>query len=256
MVEKGSPPLARGILFLGMAFKGEIGITPACAGNTLIRERSCFANRDHPRLRGEYQGHRDRRRNFQGSPPLARGILRRNPSSMPVSGITPACAGNTRFDLPGFCPERDHPRLRGEYSVSFKKMLSYAGSPPLARGIPLIIAISAFMTGITPACAGNTQNRLTKIRGDRDHPRLRGEYTIEKDLNIILRGSPPLARGIQIVIKLLCNLERITPACAGNTCSPCHEVADCWDHPRLRGEYSLNTFLKILLMCDKEVIEV
>ena len=52
--EKGSPPLARGILVVdentGIAYR----ITPACAGNTLSALTNFALIRDHPRLRGEY----------------------------------------------------------------------------------------------------------------------------------------------------------------------------------------------------------
>ena len=51
---KGSPPLARGILFLSNFFGSVSRITPACAGNTLIWIRRWMRGKDHPRLRGEY----------------------------------------------------------------------------------------------------------------------------------------------------------------------------------------------------------
>ena len=50
----GSPPLARGILLICLAVQIKKGITPACAGNTRVRESVVFYRRDHPRLRGEY----------------------------------------------------------------------------------------------------------------------------------------------------------------------------------------------------------
>ena len=50
----GSPPLARGILGNELTPLWKTGITPACAGNTSIRNRQYIILRDHPRLRGEY----------------------------------------------------------------------------------------------------------------------------------------------------------------------------------------------------------
>ena len=51
---EGSPPLARGIpLYLSDEDKA-LGITPACAGNTVYGHPVMRMGRDHPRLRGEY----------------------------------------------------------------------------------------------------------------------------------------------------------------------------------------------------------
>ena len=58
----GSPPLARGILARSTKDLLEIGITPACAGNTILVLVSKYRNRDHPRLRGEYLLRQLRRR--------------------------------------------------------------------------------------------------------------------------------------------------------------------------------------------------
>ena len=51
---RGSPPLARGIRIMRYIVVIWVGITPACAGNTIISYRSSRSFRDHPRLRGEY----------------------------------------------------------------------------------------------------------------------------------------------------------------------------------------------------------
>ena len=50
----GSPPLARGILFGVAKEDADYGITPACAGNTLLNFLFQSLLQDHPRLRGEY----------------------------------------------------------------------------------------------------------------------------------------------------------------------------------------------------------
>ena len=53
-IRPGSPPLARGV----QKQKGElitwIRITPACAGSTFVCIPVCQLDKDHPRLRGEY----------------------------------------------------------------------------------------------------------------------------------------------------------------------------------------------------------
>ena len=74
-----------------------------------------------------------------------------------VPGITPACAGSTGCPLESRTGNRDHPRLRGEY-YNIVELLPYQiGSPPLARGVLLLVLVSAVFPRITPACAGSTR---------------------------------------------------------------------------------------------------
>jgi len=133
-------------------------------------------DQDHPRLRGEYERERLNELFDKGSPPLARGI-RISPHSKSASNrITPACAGNTPFRRRAGLLCWDHPRLRGEYTLSPPRRSAVLGSPPLARGIRRTLSETAAKTGITPACAGNTAGGAPDLRCNRDHPRLRGEY--------------------------------------------------------------------------------
>ena len=173
-----------------------------------------------------------------GSPPLARGILPIASVNIPVT--------------------EDHPRLRGEYTLRNKSSFRCMGSPPLARGIRKYCREMGYTHGITPACAGNTQNLTLGEAIDRDHPRLRGnttsgqtvitavwdrprlrgEYSALDALNLFGVGSPPLARGI--LGNELTPLWKtgITPACAGNTSIRNRQYIILRDHPRLRGEYT------------------
>ena len=73
--------------------------------------------------------------------------------------------------------------------------------------------------------------------GYRDHPRLRGEYTLTGLAGDLASGSPPLARGIPGGLVWLRRSFGITPACAGNTWYYKRCNIKPWDHPRLRGEY-------------------
>ena len=131
----GSPPLARGILNVRCHLHHNVGITPACAGNTgKLMIRFCLIW-DHPRLRGEYFIYSLYCFLFLGSPPLARRILYSDGLTRLFDGITPACAGNTELKHYSENRKRDHPRLRGEYSCIFNCNGAGRGSPPLARGI-------------------------------------------------------------------------------------------------------------------------
>ena len=70
----------------------------------------------------------------------------------------------------------DHPRLRGEYLNPVVIPDLIAGSPPLARGVPVGAIVAEFALRITPACAGSTRDHGEVGRNRQDHPRLRGEY--------------------------------------------------------------------------------
>ena len=133
---------------------------------------------------------------YIGSPPLARGVrVYPSPYESPI-GITPACAGSTGFRSDRWKMIRDHPRLRGEYSMYPAMLLLMQGSPPLARGVLYYLFFWLIFQRITPACAGSTFHIMEMPMFTRDHPRLRGEY-----ISIFVKvhpcqGSPPLARGV------------------------------------------------------------
>ena len=171
----GSPPLARGTAGHAAAVQRLVGITPACAGNSPFACALFGAFKDHPRLRGEQRPTRRIDGFMAGSPPLARGTAFTTDEIIMLSGITPACAGNSKC-------------------IAYKKV----------------------SLGITPACAGNSLFVLIGAYLARDHPRLRGEQYISPSQSTISLGSPPLARGTELVSTLAPLSYRITPACAGN----------------------------------------
>ena len=168
-------------------------------------------------MRGEYMSAASNITSAPGSPPLARGILRMPPQGCQENRITPACAGNTREATGATATIRDHPRLRGEYFRSLSDKKRTKGSPPLARGIPSSAKFHTIGMGITPACAGNTPSSDSQPPESWDHPRLRGEYSFDSAACSLVWGSPPLARGIQLIPSWRVASIGITPACAGNT---------------------------------------
>ena len=174
-----------------------MGITPACAGNTLP------SSNFHQIIKG--------------SPPLARGIRCTEEYNPLIPRITPACAGNTKHLLKNPLRTKDHPRLRGEYFSLNATPDMILGSPPLARGILSSINSIVSGYGITPACAGNTKIADGNVAATEDHPRLRGEYCLSNHPVRTIQGSPPLARGIPSICFIVPLHLGITPACAGNT---------------------------------------
>ena len=172
-----------------------------------------------------------------GSSPLARGTRTASPRWWKLSGIIPACAGNTMSPLSSWMWGQDHPRLRGEHSSSSMIGSPILGSSPLARGTPGAVPAEDPAWGIIPACAGNTPLVSGSWRTERDHPRLRGEHMPTVPSYTDTHGSSPLARGTLDAKLDDAQLVGIIPACAGNTRRCRTGGRRGWDHPRLRGEH-------------------
>ena len=73
-----------------------------------------------------------------GSPPRVRGIPNSRMQVAYWPGITPACAGNTMGVMVNEGNAEDHPRVCGEYLLTFAPAYMVKGSPPRVRGILFI----------------------------------------------------------------------------------------------------------------------
>ena len=136
---RGSSPLARGPLIAMRDFCILIGLIPARAGTTIIRERPIETMRAHPRSRGDHPGIGDSEAGRKGSSPLARGPLSAGHYLGFGAGLIPARAGTTAAVLILARHNRAHPRSRGDH-LFFQPIFQRAcGSSPLARG-PRILA--------------------------------------------------------------------------------------------------------------------
>ena len=233
-------------------------IIPARAGFTRGGRPTFRGRWDHPRSRGVYFNEEDLNGALRGSSPLARGLRDHYPRARSAAGIIPARAGFTiapreaaaRFedhprsrgvyDRPTYNNrerEEDHPRSRGVYTIQPTVQSSPMGSSPLARGLPRNHGRRVPGARIIPARAGFTHRGQRECRDRRDHPRSRGVYARAALTRRSLRGSSPLARGLQEGGLLGVHLGGIIPARAGFTrTAPGRERAG-GDHPRSRGVY-------------------
>ena len=110
----GSPPHVRGKDPGQLDHLASRGITPACAGKSIRCTSTTRLIRDHPRMCGEKAGIRAGGVCRIGSPPHVRGKAPAPAGFQPPAGITPACAGKSRF-LGVLCLMfQDHPRMCGE----------------------------------------------------------------------------------------------------------------------------------------------
>ena len=91
--------------------------------------------------------------------------------------------------------------------------------------------------GIIPARAGFTKGPLVKPHTIEDHPRSRGVYSPIARHCSGVRGSSPLARGLQDRVSLGLRVVGIIPARAGFTRPAVSPASLTADHPRSRGVY-------------------
>ncbi len=177
-----------------------------------------------------------------GSPPRVRGTPGHQDREAPVRGITPACAGNTMIGRYLRRQAGDHPRVCGEHRAAGPGGWSECGSPPRVRGTRKILGTKNLWHGITPACAGNTicPGLVTRCPGD--HPRVCGEHAMSTGNPPCWLGSPPRVRGTRILVLVVQNVGRITPACAGNTSGTCTTGGSgAGSPPRVRGTRGLRS---------------
>ena len=95
--EPGSPPHVRERLPIPAAGRRHHGITPACAGKTLVMMFKDFNMRDHPRMCGKDLRQPSKTLLPPGSPPHVRERPFPVYDSQQKDRITPACAGKTRY---------------------------------------------------------------------------------------------------------------------------------------------------------------
>ena len=178
-----------------------------------------------------------------GSPPRARGKVQQLHPAVRDMGITPACAGKSRWKI---CPGVkwwDHPRVRGEKSTVYSMGRPGMGSPPRARGKALVVLQAGQHAGITPACAGKSRRLHSPSAKRRDHPRVRGEKCAEWRERARKIGSPPRARGKDRLSRRSPRLAGITPACAGKSMRKFGVLGLLLGSPpRARGKGVLSSF--------------
>ena len=241
----GSSPLARGLLDLDRVGVVLVGIIPARAGFTLPSSGVSTRTPDHPRSRGVYGLETADQFIFQGSSPLARGLLAGDKIIEAQGRIIPARAGFTPRSGIILRARSDHPRSRGVYTIITAGSSRSRGSSPLARGLPWGGAARGGCSGIIPARAGFTHRGRSRRADPEDHPRSRGVYSSGSPTTRVVLGSSPLARGLLDLAGDVLEEARIIPARAGFTCDRFLSAGSSGDHPRSRGVYSSATPMRL-----------
>ena len=115
------------------------------------------------------------------------------------------------------------------------------GSPPHVREEVGAEPPARLSLRITPACAGRSPRLHAQSLFLRDHPRMCGKKETYKEINGIMRGSPPHVREEVWNCVIIAFAIGITPACAGrrggySCCCP-----QQGDHPRMCGKKYCNS---------------
>mgnify|MGYP000862650170 FL=1 len=233
----GDHPRSRGVYRAPTPREREERIIPARAGFTVEPRPVVGRLRDHPRSRGVYARSATISSRSTGSSPLARGLREAERAPLAPRRIIPARAGFTARPSSSGLTSRDHPRSRGVYSGSEGGGSFSGGSSPLARGLHPARQDILEHRRIIPARAGFTGTGVPATAAYRDHPRSRGVYLAGMSTTHVDEGSSPLARGLLTPKGIDVEKERIIPARAGFTRSPCSWSRRTPDHPRSRGVY-------------------
>ena len=233
----GSSPHARGAQGLTRPRVQVCGIIPAYAGSTCRPCRPASTRWDHPRMRGEHSASSTTYLPPAGLSPHARGAHIAFVAPAPVAGIIPACAGSTRPPRGATRRSWDHPRMRGEHVLPSALNPRLTESSPHRREARRRLRRSVPTTGIIPACAGSTRRSRTGRSARGDHPRMRGEHSVDGTGFSMPAGSSPHARGARRPVGGARRRWGIIPACAGSTVTSKRTGTPSRNHPRMRGEH-------------------
>ncbi len=125
----------------------------------------------------------------------------------------------------------------GEHLAATSFRYSISGSSPHVRGALGLDAREGAGRGIIPACAGSTDDYLSRLDGGGIIPACAGSTLLASASAQVARGSSPHVRGARDAPAVLDSLDGIIPACAGSTMSRMSAASKSWDHPRMCGEH-------------------
>ena len=171
-----------------------------------------------------------------GTSPRTRGKLAGFLRGSSIHRNIPAHAGKTSMiSSPSFFPS-EHPRARGENSVTPSPTPQTAGTSPRTRGKPHLNTVSAFSARNIPAHAGKTADWGAAGTPLPEHPRARGENIFRQFSRPKSAGTSPRTRGKRCSVPPRRSRRRNIPAHAGKTATNPTIGYGKTEHPRARGE--------------------
>ena len=172
--QQGSSPRMRGKPLKARLHNAALRIIPAHAGQTNQATPDRSRRTDHPRACGANLRRSLRTARMCGSSPRMRGKLHHEQVRVAGSRIIPAHAGQTSARSSSSKEKSDHPRACGANRFIHGVNNTRSGSSPRMRGKLRQYARHKPMSGIIPAHAGQTIQRLIGMYVQQDHPRACG----------------------------------------------------------------------------------
>ena len=194
-LEPGSSPHTRGARRRRGWRRRRVRIIPAYAGSTGSKPTRPHRMRDHPRIRGEHLPAQQTGRVGLGSSPHTRGARPCGRAAREAGRIIPAYAGSTSPPRHPCRSPPDHPRIRGEHRLRWRRVAGHRGSSPHTRGALPSWRRARRLTRIIPAYAGSTTTVPSTAPSRPDHPRIRGEHGGAVGVADQVPGSSPHTRG-------------------------------------------------------------
>ena len=213
------PPRVRGARTGGGWSLREVRLTPACAGSTRRASAGACAGTTYPRVCGEHRSALSPARAMSDLPPRVRGAHRVACVGHVGLRLTPACAGSTTSASSTPSATSTYPRVCGEHHQPPGATVPTADLPPRVRGAPPTARRHSAHGRLTPACAGSTTNRPAPQCPRPTYPRVCGEHLTSSVPSSCIADLPPRVRGALGDDRDGHGGLRLTPACAGSTCS-------------------------------------
>ena len=190
----GSPPRVRSRHHARPQALRSIGITSACAEQTVVPGVSVMVPTDHLRVCGADMGVTMDDGRSEGSPPRVRSRRTAMARIHRIVRITSACAEQTSTPILSVLEDRDHLRVCGaDHSPPYPRASTY-GSPPRVRSRPPRRPRTTLRLGITSACAEQTHAPSSGRQDCRDHLRVCGADADADEVRHPELGSPPRVR--------------------------------------------------------------
>ncbi len=149
----------------------------------------------HPHVCGEHSLPDGVERTLVGSSPRMRGTPNVLQQGLPLTGLIPTYAGNTKKGKESWILARAHPHVCGEHPEGFKVECSLVGSSPRMRGTPGNCNSGRMGFGLIPTYAGNTTAAGCMFPVPGAHPHVCGEHCAGLPLSSPWEGSSPRMRG-------------------------------------------------------------
>jgi len=174
--------------------------------------------------------------NGEGASPRARGNRRPAAPRVVTDGCIPARAGKPSSGRSTACSRWVHPRARGETTAPSIAQVDEWGASPRARGNLVLLSLTAQSLGCIPARAGKPALVVPLHHLERVHPRARGETMFDSNLEPMIQGASPRARGNHRLSDWNPRRPGCIPARAGKPLCLKKKLTPARVHPRARGE--------------------